>query len=466
MEIPFYYRTLDWQKLVADYPPAPHFFDGVWSWPRERIEAMQTERMRAAVARAWDTPFYRRRWSAAGVHPGDIRTLSDLARIPYYTVDDIRESIALSPPYGDYQGRPASAVANEPLRVFWSGGTTGEPRPTLYTQWDREVGAILTQRMYYLHGLRPGDVVLNNWAFSTHNGAWMYDHALHHWLGCLNITTSTGNVTPTEKQLMFASKYRAASILSWADHLVYMANLAKELGYDLKRDFAIRTLPTFGNPLPVAKAWDCPSYEAYGFHEVQVVSAECDAHAGLHVFEDAFIVEVVDVETGEVLADGQTGNLVLTCLYKTGNQHIRYNIQDLCRIVSRERCACGGTHLRTDRFLGRSDTMVKLRGINVWPEACGKVVLKDERAGGEWFSYAETVRTPRGDVDELTIMVEHRPGVGDLDALREHLEDRLKIEIGLRIRVQIVAPDALRPLTGLGTDRPKPKRFEDRRRKA
>ena len=110
-----------------------------------------------------------------------------------------------------------------------------------------------------------------------------------------------------------------------------MANLAKELGYDLKRDFRIRTLPTFGNPLPVTQAWGCPAYEAYGFHEVQVMSAECEAQAGLHVFEDAFIVECVDVETGRPLPDGETGNLVVTCLYKTGNQHIRYNIQALMR---------------------------------------------------------------------------------------------------------------------------------------
>ncbi|TAK69838.1 MAG: phenylacetate--CoA ligase family protein [Betaproteobacteria bacterium] len=460
---PYYYQTLDWNRLVADYPPAPGYFDTVWKWPRERLVALQQQRLREAVQRAWQTPFYRRRWEKAGVRPDDIRTPADLPKLPFYTVDDIRDSIALDPPYGDYQGRAAAAAAEEPLRIFWSGGTTGDPRPTVYTQWDREAGAILTQRMYYLQGVRPGDVVMNSWAFSTHNGAWIYDHALHHWLGCLNITTGTGNVTATEKQLMFAHKYGVTTILSWADHLVYMANLARELGYDLQRDFKIRTLPTFGNPLPVKEAWGCPAYEAYGFHEVQVISAECDAHAGLHVFEDAFIVECVDVDTGQPLPDGETGNLVVTCLYKTGNQHIRYNIQDLCRIVSREPCACGGTHLRTDRFLGRSDTMVKLRGINVWPEGCGNVVNKDPRVTGEWFCYAETKKTPRGDVDELTIMVEHKAGIGDAGALRAQLEDRLKVEIGLRINVEVVGPDALRTLTGLGTDRPKPKRFEDRR---
>ena len=120
--------------------------------------------------------------------------------------------------------------------------------------------------------------------------------------------------------------------------------------------------------------------------------------------------------------------------------------------------------MRTSHFLGRSDTMVKLRGINVWPEACGNVTIKDPRVTGEWFCRAETRPTPRGDVDEMTIMVEHKAGVGDVDALRSHLEDRLKVEIGLRINVEMAGPDALRSLTGLGTDRPKPKRFEDRRR--
>jgi len=404
--IPYYYQAVDYARLVEEYPPPSDYFDTVWRWPRERIEELQRRRLREAACRAWAIPFHRRRWARTRVSPEDVRGPGDLPRIPWYTIDDIRESLERHPPLGDYHPITLAAARQTPLRIYWSGGTTGEPRPTLYTAWDREVGAILSARTYYLHGLRPGDIVINAWSYSTHNAAWIMDHALWHWMGCVPITTSTGIVTPTERQLEFARRYGATSILAVSDYLLHMAGVARKMGFDPKADFKIRTLSVFGDPRPVREAWGCPAYDSYAFHEVQYVAAECPIGGGLHIFEDAFVVEIVDFETGEPVPPGQLGNIVVTCLYKTGTQQFRYNIQDISRLYEVGRCACGSWMRRMDYFLGRSDTMVKLRGINVWPEACGRLLQGDARTTGEYFCVADRVETETGPRDEMTMMVE------------------------------------------------------------
>lgn len=434
VSIPYYYRAVDYRRLIEDYPPPPDYFDTVWLWPRERIEERQRRHLREAAARAWAIPFHRRRWEKAQVFPEHLRGPEDLPRVPWYTINDIRESLEQYPPLGDYHPITLADARRMPLRIYWSGGTTGEPRPTVYTAWDREVGAILSARTYYLHGLRPGDVVINAWSYSTHNAAWIMDHALWHWMGCVPITTSTGIVTPTERQLEFARKYGATSILAVSDYLLHMAGIAKKMGLDPTGDFKIRTLSVFGDPRPVRDAWGCPAYDSYAFHEVQYVAAECPVGGGLHIFEDAFVVEIVDFETGEPVYDpGQ--------------------------------CACGSWMRRMDYFLGRSDAMIKLRGINVWPEACGKVLQDERRVTGEYFCVADRVKTETGPRDEMTMMVEVADRGTNRDPLRRDLEERLRHTLGVRIAVELVGPGELAPLTGHGT-RAKLKRFEDRRKRS
>lgn len=463
MKIPYYYRSIDFNQLVQEYEPPAEFMEGSWKWDREQIEATQLKRLKETLWKGWEIPFFRKLWGEKDFHPDDVKSLSDMHKIPMYTIDDIRESIERKPPFGDYQKYLFEDGQHTPLRFYTSGGTTGAPRPTIYSQWDREVGAILSARTFYMHGIRPGDAVMNSWAYSTHNAAWIMDHALWHWLGCTPVTTGTGNVTPTEKQVEFAKTFGVTSILATSDYLVHIAETAKKMGLDPKEDLNIKTLSAFGNTAPVKEAYGCPVYDSYAFHEVQYVASECTAEDGLHIFEDAFIVEVVDFETGKPLPPGHRGNLVVTALYKTGTQQIRYNIQDISAMYEIEQCACGSWHRKIDYFQGRSDTMVKLRGINVWPEACGKIIAEDPRVNGEYFCYVER-RKPEGkpERDEMTILVEPISDSVDRYALTNDLMDLLKKKIGVQINVDIVAPDSLKPLTGHG-DRAKLKRFEDRR---
>ncbi|WP_273717172.1 phenylacetate--CoA ligase family protein [Alkalihalobacillus pseudalcaliphilus] len=460
---PYYYQAVNFEKLVNAYEPPLEFMDGAWKWSRAQIEDNQLKRLKETLKKGAEIPFYQRLWAKHDFTPEDIQSLEDMHKIPLYTIDDIRESIQLEPPFGDYQKYHFDDGTHEPLRFYTSGGTTGAPRPTIYSAWDREVGAILSARTFYLHGIRPGDAVMNSWAYSTHNAAWIMDHGLWQWLGCTPITTGTGNVTPTEKQVEFLQTFGVSSILATSDYLVHIGNTAKKMGIDPKEDLHIKTLSGFGAKEPVQDVFGCPVYDSYAFHEVQYVAAECEAEEGLHIFEDAFIIEVVDFETGEPLPPGYRGNIVVTALYKTGTQQIRYNIQDISASYEMKLCSCGSWHKKIDYFKGRSDNMIKLRGINVWPEALGDIVSKSEKTNGEYFCLLERLESNgQAARDEMTILVEPKFVSSDRSALQTELEGQLKQKIGVKINVNIVEPDSLRELTGHGV-RAKLKRFEDRR---
>ena len=303
---------------------------------------------------------------------------------------------------------------------------------------------------------------MNSWAYSTHNAAWIMDHGLWQWLGCTPITTGTGNVTPTEKQVEYAKTFGVSSILATSDYLVHIGNTAIKMGLDPKTDLNLKTLSAFGSKEPVVKMFGCPVYDSYAFHEVQYVAAECQAENGLHIFEDAFIVEVVDFETGEPLPPGHRGNIVVTALYKTGTQQIRYNIQDISASYEIEQCSCGSWHKKIDYFQGRSDNMVKLRGVNVWPELLGEIINENPKVNGEYFCFVERSAENGITRDEMWILVEPKFVSGDKRELHQELEKELKRRIGVKICVKIVEEDSLQILTGHGS-RAKLKRFEDRR---
>ena len=190
------HEVVDYAALTAQLPPPPEYLTSAYLDDPDTIATKQLDRLRARARTAYEVPFFRRRWDAAGVGPDDLTSLDDLHRFPAYTVDDIRQSIEANPPYGDYQGVTVDQARDEPMRVYMSGGTTGASRPTLYTAWDREAGAILMARALHMQGIEPGDVVINAWAYSTHNGAHAMDEALYRWLNCVVLSTGTGQCDP------------------------------------------------------------------------------------------------------------------------------------------------------------------------------------------------------------------------------------------------------------------------------
>jgi phenylacetate-CoA ligase len=453
------WQAVDYGEVARMFPPPPEYFEHGWFAEPEEIDRVKLARLVHRAQKAMAVPFFRRRWSAAGFDPRDLTGLDDLARVPTYTVHDIRQSIEEHPPYGDYQGVRPEEVLGEPVRIHMSGGTTGDPRPTLYTEWDRAATGVRAARGMYLQGLRPGDVVLNSWSYGLHNGAFAFDDALYRWLNCIVLTTGTATVTSTRKQVELARRYRAAAILTTGDYLLRIAEEARSMGLDPKRDLFLRSLATnIGHEEELEEIFGVPAYATYGFHEVGYVAVECPARAGLHIFEDAFHVEVVDPETGNPLPDGETGALVVTEFYKTGSPQFRYNIMDLSYLHPRERCDCGSWLRRMGKFAGRADNMVKLRGVNVWPEGVGTVATAVDGTTTDYF-----VRAVRVDGrDELVVSVASDRDVSQWASIGEVVADELHQKLGVRIAVDIVGPGTLDGLTEVDTS-PKPKRFRDER---
>jgi phenylacetate-CoA ligase len=453
------WEAVDYDEVAALYPPPPEYFEHGWTATPEEIDRAKLSRLQDRAQRAARVPFFARRWREAGFDPADLRSFEDLASVPTYTVDDIRQSIEDHPPYGDYQGVGVDDACREPMRVAMSGGTTGNPRPTLYTEWDRAATAVRAARGMYLQGLRPGDVVFNSWSYGLHNGAFAFDDALYRWLNCVVLTTSTGNVTSTARQLELARQYRPAAILGTGDYLLRLAEAARAAGLDPRTDLGIRSLATnIGNEELLEETFGVPAFATYGFHEVGYVAAECPAKDGLHIFEDAFHIEVVDPETGAPLPDGETGALVVTELYKTGSPQFRYNIMDLSFLHPRTRCACGSWLRRMGRFAGRGDNMIKLRGVNVWPEGLGRIATSVPSTTSDYFVRAERQEGR----DRVVVMVASDTGPERWPELARDIEAALRQKFGIRIDAEVVAPGSLDPLTEVASQA-KAKRFRDDR---
>lgn len=435
----------DPDELARVLPPPPEFYETTWRMAPEAIAHLQDQRVRRRVREAAQTGFYRRLWDRADFDWRDVDGVDDLAAAPAYTVDDIRDSVERCPPYGDYQAVDVAMARREPMRLFMSGGTTGEPRPTLYTEWDRDVHGILLSRLLTMQGVAPGDVVLNSWTYGTHNGAFAFDEALYRWMNCVVLTTSNGRVTSTRKQVDLAHRFGANALLGTGDYLLHFAEVAAEMGLDVQRDLDLTAISTIGDRAALESTFGLPVLRSYGFHEVGCVAVECPAREGLHVFEDAFVVEVVDPDTGAPLPDGEVGCLVVTELVKTGSAQIRYNIQDLSALYPRGQCACGSWFRRIAPFQGRGDTMVKLRGVNVWPEALGRVATAIDGVGDQYFV---RVSSDRGG-ESAVVFVDATVPANEWDPLADMVARRLREEFGVRMDVEVIDRARMEQLTGL-----------------
>jgi len=461
-DIPWLFRALDYEALAREFPPPPNYFREVFRVSRDEIRARQETRFLQTVARGWEIPFFQRHWGNAGIEPGDIRGLDDLTKLPPYTVKELRESIERAPPFGDFMGVSPADGARMPLVLQTSGGTTGLPRPMLYAPRDRETMAILGGRRFALHGVRPGDRILMTYSLGLGNGGMAPREAVWRYTGAVPIMTGSGASTPTRRQIEIAKAWGANVILGFPSYLRHLAIVAKEeMGID-PHSLGIRTLGSHlgqEDRQRIEELWNAPCHDAYGTHESGMMAAECGERAGMHIQEDAVILEIADTETGRVLPEGEKGAVYITTLYRWGAPQIRFNINDVSRIIP-EPCACGGTLKRLDRIFGRNDTMVKLRGVNVFPEAVGAVVVADSRTNGEYVCIVE--RTGAEDREEMTVQIEVRDASVDRPAFQRDFEQRFKEVLGVRVVVQAVDRGATDRLTGTSTSS-KIKRLIDRR---
>ena len=402
--------------------------------------------------------------------PGDIRSLDDIAKIPPFTSDDIKDDQRDHPPFGLIPGIGRTDIAAAPLKIATSGGTTGKPRATLHPPREWEVLASGSARALYGQGARPGDVMQIPVTCATAMLGWAYAKACQDYLGILPLTTGSGVVTPSRRQVEMAFDFGSAIWVSFPEYLIRLAQAAKEeFGRDV-RELNTKFLTTFLGPdiegtlrRELEALWGCPVYDNYGINEIGLGAMEAPDKDGLYFMEDLCYFETLDTETGEVLPPGEVGNMVVTCFYRHVAPFIRYNLRDLTRILPAKTSALGSNFRRMDHFLGRSDDMVKIRGVNIYPMACLAAVKSDPRTTGEWVCVAERVEGAGAPRDELTVHVELRRDAGALDGLERHLAERLKSDLGLTVGVALVEPGSLEKLANLGTGEGKARRLVDRR---
>jgi phenylacetate-CoA ligase len=286
---------------------------------------------------------------------------------------------------------------------------------------------------------------------------WGFYTACHHWLGVLPITSGSGIVTPSRRQIELAFDCGANIWMSFPEYLLRLAKAAQEeFGRDIG-ELGTKYITTFLGPdtegtlrAELERLWGCPVFDNYGTNEIGLGAGECGARDGLHFSEDLLYFEVLDIETGKPVSDGTIGNLVVTAFYRTVQPVIRFNLRDLGRVLSNAQCGCGSSFRRMDHFLGRSDSMIRMRGVNIYPMACLPAIRSDPRTTGEWVCEAYVASADGLAREALAVHVEVRNDAGSLDGLQPHLESRLKSDLGLAVEVRLVAEGSLATTGTLG----------------
>jgi phenylacetate-CoA ligase len=452
----YYWQGIDWSSLMRDYPPPPVFETTTGRMSADEVRSMQNERFLARMEDAWETPFYRERWSAAGLEPGDIRGLDDIDRIPTFSSSDLKDAIESAPPFGSHQPVTRDDFASRMIRILTSGGTTGLPRITLFDQETLEIQGIQTARALWAQGLRAGDVFQITYTNSLANAAWCAYQGAFHWLGAVPLTTGSGVVTPSEKQLEIASAWGTRAWWTRGEYLARLARTAEETGFDLHSLNTGQLHTHIGSDIEghlraeLEQAWNAPVYDNYGTHEIGSIAFECREKDRKHVSEDTVYLEVVDIDTGEPRPAGVRGNLVATSLYRRLPPIIRYNLHDILILYDREPCACGLHTRKLSTFLGRSDEMVKLRGTNIYPLACQSVVTRDARTTGEYLCVVSNEGEGLSRRETFVVRIERRSRDIDAARLQQDMVAELHKVLGVRVDVEIAEPGGLSEQTGLG----------------
>lgn len=455
--VPYYWKSLDWNQLMRDYPPPPMYFDQAAGPGDAQVRAAQQRRFLARVREAWQVPFYRDRWAAAGLEPGDIAGLDDLAKIPVFTSDDLKDAGEQAPPFGSHHpfGRDDLGPFL-PLKIQTSGGTTGLPRTTMFDTISWEVQGIQVARALWAQGMRPGDIVQIPFTNALGNAPWSAYTAIHHWAGGIPLTTGSGVVTPSERQLQLAAAYGTNGWYAMGEYLGHLVDVAEKIGMDLHQ-LPTRFLHGFLGVDPdgamrrqLEDAWGAPVYDNYGAHEIGEIAFECRQHTR-HVHEDTVYLQTADVDDPWAAPEtGSAGDLIATSLHRSVPPIIRYNLRDSFVLYPPAQCDCGLSTLRLSPFLGRSDEMVKLRGTNVYPMACQHAVAGDPRTTGEFLCVVSYEGTGTARRERMVVRVERRSAEVDAAALHEAMTKALKQDLGVRVDVEIAEPGQLAEHTRLG----------------
>ncbi len=454
-----YLDFVDPGRLRREYPTGLAMFQAYEHLGEDELRSIQDERLQRSLARAWQTPFYRDRWHAVGAEPGDVRSVEQLGLLPVFDKSDLMADIASRPPFGTAHAEDSYAPADAPPVVLQTtSGTTADPQPVLFGPWGRETANVLAARMFNWLGVGPHDIVHSVYGHGTVNGGHYLREAVTHFTSAKFLSAGTGVETPSVRQVALMRQFRPTVLIGFGDYLRHLAQVAREQGIDPVTDIPVRMIlghfPA-RHRASVEADWGAPAYDWYGVADTGCIAAEGPDRTGLYVWEDAHFVEIVD-DAGQPTEPSEDGDIVVTCLYKDDIAPIiRFNTHDRSS-WSLESPGFDLPFRRISGFHGRSDNMVKIRGINVYPHALAASFDADAQLTGEYFCRA--IREPSGRED-LVVIVEHRsPESAD----SVDYADRLRAVIGLRPIVQLVGPGDTAQLTGIERKQ-KPNRLIDER---
>ena len=421
---------------------------------RAEMESLQLARLQETVARVYEkVPYYRAKMQEKGITPQDIQSLADLQKLPFTTKQDMRDTY----PFGLF-----AVPQQELVRIHASSGTTGKPTVVGYTRGDLDVWTDCVSRIACMGGATEADVAQICFGYGMFTGALGLHYGLEK-VGATIVPSSTGN---SEKQIMYMKDFNTSLLVATPSYALRLAEVAREMGVDPRTDLSVKTALVGSELLTDAMreemhlAWgrDVNITSNYGMSELMGpgVSGECLEHCGMHINEDYFIPEIIDSVTGEVLPAGEKGELVITCIKKEGLPLIRYRTKDVTRLFY-EPCACGRTTCRMENLSGRSDDMLKIRGVNVFPSQIEEVVLSVAELGPHY----EIIVEREGYTDKLTVRVElnkETDSFAELQRIEGVTRSKLKTMLGLDAKIRLESPNTLQRFEG------KAKRVRDLRK--
>ncbi len=403
--------------------------------PLTELKELQLRRLKKVVAKVYEkNVFYRGKLKEAGIKPGDVKSLDDITKIPFLTKDELCRYY----PFG-----LLCTPMEDVIEIHASSGTTGKPVVGLYTMYDLEIWSEVMARALYANGLRKGDTMQNAYGYGLFTGAHGFEKGAQK-IGATVIPVSSGN---TKRQIAIMKDFGTTALASTPSYALYMAEVAEEIGFSCN-EFQLR-LGLFGAEgwsdemrKAIEKKWDIEAHEHYGLTEIMGpgIVSECKERE-LHINADHFLAEIIDPKTGEQCGPGEEGELVFTTLTKEAFPVLRFRTRDIA-VYSEEKCECGRTLPIQSRLKGRSDDMMKVKGVIVFPSQIEEAIMKVQGVSGNY----QLVRKKRGEVITLHARVEpteERYKEGNVDELEQKIEDEIYAILNLRVPVEIVQPGAL-----------------------
>lgn len=405
--------------------------------PREALEKLQLERLQKTVRHCMNAEFYREKFAELGITPDDIRSLDDVRRLPFTTKEDLRDHY----PFG-----LSCVPMRECTRLHSSSGTTGNPTVVLHTQKDLDEWANAVARCLWMVGSRPDDVFQNSAGYGMFTAGLGFQYGAER-VGMLTVPAAAGNTT---RQIKFIKDFGTTVLHAIPSYASRIYEVMKEEGVDPRRDTKLRVLCIGAEPHSeeqrrrIEQDLGVKAYNSYGISEMMGpgVAFECEEQNGLHIWEDYFIVEIIDPVTLEPVAEGEIGELVITTINREAMPLLRYRTRDLTRLLPGT-CPCGRSHRRLARLQGRSDDMIILKGVNIFPIQIEKILLKFKELSSDYLITIET--TDSGDV--MTVEVELNQLFADdykqLLTLEKTIARQLKDEILITPKIRLVQKGTL-----------------------